>query len=61
MKVRKYRSEDCEKIAELFYNTVHSVNSADYTDIQVNAWAPKDMDLTEWNNRLSNNANIELK
>ncbi len=25
--IRMYRSEDCEEIIELFYNTVHSVNA----------------------------------
>lgn len=39
MEIRSYRQEDIKVIAELFYNTVHSVNAADYTDEQLDAWA----------------------
>ena len=35
MILRKYRSSDCEKMAQLFYETVHSVNAADYTEEQL--------------------------
>jgi putative acetyltransferase len=38
MKIRKYRSTDCAEIAELFYNTVHTINAKDYTSIQLDAW-----------------------
>ena len=33
MNIREYRPEDCEMIANLFYETIHSVNSKDYTEI----------------------------
>ena len=55
MKLRKYHSDDCEDVWELFYKTVHGVNSADYTEVQLDAWAPKDMDLHTWNERLLKN------
>ena len=58
MVVRKYIPEDCAKIVELFYDTVHCVNSADYTEVQLDAWAPKNIDLTQWDHRLSNNYSI---
>ena len=58
MTVRKYLSKDCEKTVELFYNTIHSVNATDYTETQLNAWAPKDMDLSEWDNKLLNNYSV---
>ena len=54
MRLRKYRSEDWEEVMELFRGTVHSVNSADYTEPQLDAWAPKDMDLPGLKNRLLN-------
>ena len=54
MKLREYRPDDCEKIAELLYNTVHSVNSVDYNEAQLDAWVPKDMNLIQLNDRLSN-------
>ena len=56
--VRKYHSNDCIYIAELFHDTIHSVNAADYTEVQLDAWSPKDMDLSEWDKRLSNNYSI---
>ena len=43
-----YKEEDCEEIYELFYNTVHSVNLKDYGQDQLDAWAPKEIDIAEW-------------
>ncbi|MFZ7131583.1 MAG: GNAT family N-acetyltransferase [Eubacteriales bacterium] len=48
MKIRKYRSTDCAEIAELFYNTVHTINAKDYTSIQLDAWATGNIDLSTW-------------
>ena len=31
MKFREYKTTDCEQLAQLFYNTVRSVNAKDYT------------------------------
>ena len=30
MWIREYKPADCEQLAELFYNTVHSINAKDY-------------------------------
>ncbi len=49
MIIRNYRSTDCRQLAELFYNTVHTVNAHDYTQEQRNAWATGNVDLTVWN------------
>ena len=35
MVIRKYKSSDCEQLAELFYQTVHIVNAKDYTKKQL--------------------------
>ena len=48
MILRKYRTEDCESIAGLFYETVHSVNAADYTPEQLDVWATGKVDLEAW-------------
>lgn len=32
--------EDCMRAAQLFYETVHSINVRDYTPEQIDAWAP---------------------
>ena len=49
MHIREYISSDCRQLAELFYQTVHSVNAKDYTKEQLNAWATGNVDLEEWN------------
>ena len=49
MEIRAYRQEDIKEIAELFYNTVHTVNAADYTEKQLDAWADGNIDLSAWN------------
>lgn len=53
MIIRKYISEDCKELVELFYYTVHTVNAKDYTKEQLNAWADGSVDLEEWNKSLS--------
>lgn len=40
-KIRGYRASDAPEIARLFYETVRSVNRADYSEEQVRAWAPR--------------------
>jgi len=61
MELRRYCSDDYDKIIELFYDTVHSVNSADYTEIQLHAWAPKDKALLKSENRLSDNYSVVVE
>ncbi|MBD5151460.1 MAG: GNAT family N-acetyltransferase [Oscillibacter sp.] len=48
MIVREYRPSDCREMAELFYQTVHTVNARDYTEEQLNAWADGKTDLEKW-------------
>jgi putative acetyltransferase len=52
MKIRTYKIEDTEEIINLFYDTIHEVNIRDYTKAQVDAWAPKNMDIEVWVGRL---------
>ncbi len=49
MILRSYQPSDCEALAALFYQTVHSVNAKDYTPEQLAAWAPGGTDLAQWN------------
>ena len=51
--LRPYASTDARETLDLFYNTIHSVNLADYTAAQVDSWAPKDRPLASWNASLS--------
>ncbi len=46
--LRFYRSEDCPTLAQLFHDTVHTVNARDYTPAQLDAWATGRVDLEAW-------------
>ena len=48
MQIRKYRPSDCRELAELFYDTVHTVNAGDYTKEQLDAWTTGHVDLEAW-------------
>lgn len=49
MEIRRYEQSDSKEIAELFYNTVHTVNAKDYTKEQLDVWATGKVDLEKWN------------
>ncbi|MGQ3888543.1 GNAT family N-acetyltransferase [Legionella sp. CNM-1927-20] len=38
--VRSYEKADAPMLAAIYYNTIHQVNSQDYSPEQINAWAP---------------------
>lgn len=48
MEIRAYTPADCQRTAALFYDTVHAVACRDYSQEQLDAWAPEDRDLTAW-------------
>lgn len=48
MLIRAYQAADCGELAELFYNTVHTVNAKDYSREQLDAWATGQVDLQKW-------------
>ena len=52
MELKPYEPQDLEEILRLFYETVHSVNSRDYTPSQLDAWAPKNPDRKRWGDSL---------
>lgn len=52
-RIRAYDAGDAPGIVRLFYETVHSVNRTDYSDKQVEAWAPGVPDAEEWHARMS--------
>ena len=49
MTLRDYTKTDCAELAELFYDTVHTVNAKDYTQEQLDAWATGEVNLEAWN------------
>lgn len=48
MEIRRYKSVYLEQMARLFYETVHSVNKKDYSDLQLDVWASGDIDFEVW-------------
>ena len=48
MLLREYGEEDLEEILRLFYRTVHVVATADYSEEQLDAWAPAEADREKW-------------
>lgn len=48
LEIRLFRPEDAEQIAQLFHDTVRSVNVRDYSIDQVKAWAPDNLDFRNW-------------
>lgn len=46
--IRRSRPEESPALFKVFYSAVHLVASADYTPEQIEAWAPKEMDATLW-------------
>lgn len=58
MEIRKFRESDIRQIVSLFYETVHSVNRVDYTQEQLDAWAPKEeetLKLGTWQDSMNRN------
>jgi hypothetical protein len=52
-RIRAYQAGDASAIVRLFYETVRSVNRADYSDEQVRAWAPSVPDPNGWHARMA--------
>jgi putative acetyltransferase len=52
-RIRDYEQVDAPAIARLFYETIRSVNRADYSEEQVEAWAPAIPDAGEWHDRMT--------
>lgn len=44
-----YEEKDCQEIANLFYDTVHTATTKEYNEEQRNAWATGKVDLDQWN------------
>lgn len=48
MTIREYESSDCACLAQLFYDTVHTINAKDYSKKQLDVWATGKVDLEAW-------------
>lgn len=64
MKIIKYKETDIKEIVSLFYETVHSVNSKDYSQLELDAWAPKEekeFKMKSWQESLGKNITFVAK
>ena len=52
-RIRYYEAGDALQVVQLFYETVRSVNRADYSEEQVQAWAPEVPDPEAWHARMA--------
>ncbi len=47
--IRHYIADDTQQLANIYYYTIHNINVQDYSEEQVNAWAPtSSLELTGW-------------
>ncbi len=51
--IRRGRPDDAEQASQLFYDTVHEINSRDYSPEQIEGWAPNNMDAKRWSKSLA--------
>ena len=52
VEIRDYKKSDATEIVRLFYGTVHSINRADYSPEQIEAWAPEVPEAILWHCRM---------
>ena len=52
MNVRRYKPGEENELWELYHNTTHKIVSQDYTTEQVERWAPRQIDMDEWKERI---------
>lgn len=48
MRLRPFADSDAPVLLRLFNETVHTINAADYTADQLDAWAPEGRNLADW-------------
>jgi len=58
MKLRPYQPADAEALLLLMRETVRRVNLGDYTQAQVEAWAPDQPDLSRWRQKLAQETGV---
>ncbi len=45
--IKLYEEKDAPFLAAIFFNTIHNINSKDYSSEQINAWAPP-IEIERW-------------
>ncbi|WP_028470700.1 GNAT family N-acetyltransferase [Neptunomonas japonica] len=52
MRLIEYSPDRAREIADLFYESVHAIDSSIYSDEQKDSWAPTPVNYSEWEKRL---------
>lgn len=50
--IRPFQSSDVASLQAIKFTTIRTVNRKDYTEAQVQAWAPEQYDELEWSRRI---------
>ncbi|MCL9774200.1 GNAT family N-acetyltransferase [Vibrio methylphosphonaticus] len=53
IKIRQYVEADTRAMWEIHFHTIRNINIRDYTQAQVEAWAPEHFDLAIWKQRMN--------
>jgi putative acetyltransferase len=61
MQARRFRAEDAAAIVALFRDTIRRVNRKDYSAEQVRAWAPDEIDVASWAEKLANRYSVVVE
>jgi len=52
MLIRDYERQDAAIIVQIFYETIHAINLKDYSEEQLNTWAPEIPNAELWHSRM---------
>ena len=52
VQIRRYEPGEERARFEVYYSAIHLTASRDYTSEQIQAWAPRDLDMNLWENRI---------
>jgi putative acetyltransferase len=50
--IRRYEPGEEPALFEIYFTAIHLVASHDYTDEQIQAWAPRDIDAVLWKSKM---------
>jgi putative acetyltransferase len=50
--IRRYEPGEEPALFDIYFTAIHLVASHDYTDEQIQAWAPRDIDAALWKNKM---------
>ncbi|ANQ27037.1 acetyltransferase [Vibrio natriegens] len=53
IKIRKYKESDARALWAIFYHTIRKVNIRDYSQAQVESWAPDNFDPDVWQRKMN--------